>query len=77
MADARKFHDGQRFKSVTLPGDGEPGWLVGENGCTAIEVIIEGDGGKFGFPWFLIYINDNLRFKISSLCIVGTEFLDS
>jgi hypothetical protein len=76
VADARLFTDGQRFKSVTLPGDGEPGWLVGANGCTSIEAVIEGDG-RFSFPWFLVYINDKPKFKVSALHVVGLEYLDS
>lgn len=76
MADARSFHDGQRFKSITLPGEGEPGWHVGEQGCTGIECIIENDS-RLGFPWFLIHVNDQPRFKISALHVVGLEYLDS
>jgi hypothetical protein len=73
---ARCFYDGQRFKGLTLPGEGEPGWLLGEQGCTGIECSIEG-GERMGWPWFLIYINDEPKYKISSLHVVGVEYLDS
>ncbi len=72
---AKTFCDGQQLKSVILPGDGGPGWYVGQEDCTRIEVCIEGDGGKFGFPWFLVYINDKLQYKISSLHVVLLEYL--
>lgn len=74
--NAEKYHDGQKFKALTLPGEGEPGWLLGEGGCTGIEVIIDG-GEAMAWPWFLIYINEQPRYKISALHVVGVEYLDS
>lgn len=75
--DARLFTNGQRFKGLIMPGDGGPGWQLGEGGCTGIECVIDGGGEKMSWPWFLVYINEQPRYKLSALHVVSLEYLDS
>lgn len=74
--NAQKFYDGQKLKSITLPGEGEPGWLIDHNGCTGIEVTLEG-GEYFWMVWFTVYVNREPKYKVSGLHVVAVEYLDS
>lgn len=55
--------DERPIKAIYWPGENEPGWIVGESGCTRI-VAYDENGSMANVPWLAVFVGDHLRMRV-------------